>query len=218
MKQRSIRNLGLGLTLVAGLGTMAAQEGGNVGRGRPRVPTPIQITIPAFPDGGMIPPKYANTPAGSTSPAIEWSGVPDTAVTLALILHDADVPSRPVASSSAGSGPDDTLHWAIFNIPAKVARLPEGVPHNQTLEDGSVQLKYVEGVPRLAIGKIGYFGPSPPPTAVPVLHHYIFELYSLDVKLDPSLNLREDLIRAMAGHVLAKGVYFGVYANASAPK
>ena len=218
MKQRSIRNLGLGLTFVASLGTMAAQEGGNVGRGRPGVPTPIKITIPAFPDGGMIPPKYANTPAGSSSPAIEWSGVPDAAVTLALILHDADVPSRPAASSSAGSGPDDTLHWAIFNIPAKAAGLPEGVPHNQALEDGSVQLKYVEGVPRLAIGKIGYFGPSPPPTSLPVLHHYIFELYSLDVKLDPSLNLREDLTRAMAGHVLAKGVYFGVYANSSAPK
>ena len=75
MKQRSIRNLGLGLALVASLGTMAAQEGNNVGRGRRGVPTPIKITIPAFPDGGMISRKYANTPAGSTSPAIEWSGV-----------------------------------------------------------------------------------------------------------------------------------------------
>ena len=34
----------------------------------------------------------------------------------------------------------------MFNIPAKAAGLPEGVPHNQALEDGSVQLKYVEGV------------------------------------------------------------------------
>ena len=148
---------------------MAAQETGNVGRGRPGVPTPIKITIPAFPDGGLIPAKYANTPAGSISPAIEWSGVPEAAVTLALILHDADVPSRPAASTSAASDPDDTLHWVIFNIPARAAGLPEGVPHDLTIEDGSVQLKYVEGVPRLAIGKIGYFGPSPPPSPSPVV-------------------------------------------------
>src|SRR5580692_8280511 len=97
-----IAELGLRLTLVAGFGTMAAQEAEKVG-GRPRVPTPVKITIPAFPDGGVIPPKYANTPVGSISPAIEWSGVPEAAVTLALILHDADVPSRPAASSSAAS-------------------------------------------------------------------------------------------------------------------
>jgi len=214
----SIGLLGLRLTLVASLGTMAAQESGNAIRGRPGVPAPIKITIPAFPDGAMIPPKYANTPAGSLSPAIEWSGVPEAAVTLALILHDADVPSRSAASSSAGAGPDDTLHWAIFNIPASATGLPEGVPHNQMLEDGSVQLKYVEGVPRLAIGKIGYFGPSPPPTPVPVLHHYIFDFYALDAKLDPTLNSREGLMKAMAGHVLAKGAYFGIYANSSAPR
>jgi Raf kinase inhibitor-like YbhB/YbcL family protein len=197
---------------------MAAQEVATAGRGRPVVPMPIKITIPALPDGGMIPPKYANTRAGSISPAIEWSGVPEAAVTLALILHDADVPSRPAASPSAASDPDDILHWVVFNIPAKSTGLPEGVPHNLMLEDGSVQLKYVEGVPRLAIGKIGYFGPSPPPTAAPVLHHYVFDLYALDVTLDPSLSSRETLMRAMAGHVLAKGVYFALYANPGAPK
>ena len=198
----------VGVLLIAGSGTMLAQ--------RPNVPAPIKITIPAFPDGGAIPGKYANSPAGSVSPAIEWTGVPDSAVTLALVLHDADVPSRP--SPSAGPGPDDTLHWAIFNIPVKATGLPEGVPHNQMLEDGSVQLKYAAGVPRLAIGKIGYFGPSPPPTPVPVLHHYIFELYALDVKLDPALDSREGLMKAMAGHVLAKGAYFATYTNPTASR
>ena len=213
-----IVELGLRLTLVAGFGTMAAQDAEKVGRSRPGIPTPVKITIPAFPDGGVIPPKYANTPAGSVSPAIEWSAAPEATVTLALILHDADVPSRPAGSTAAASDPDDTLHWVIFNIPAGAAGLPEGVPHDPMLEDGSVQLKYVEGVPRLAIGKIGYFGPSPPPSPLPVLHHYIFEIYCLDAKLDPSLNSRERLTSAMAGHVLAKGVYFGVYANPGAPK
>jgi Raf kinase inhibitor-like YbhB/YbcL family protein len=206
-----IAELGLRLTLAAGFGTMGAQEAEKAGRSRPVVPTPVKMVIPAFPDGGVIPIKYANTPLGSVSPAIEWSGAPQATATFALILHDADVPSR--ATGSAGSGPDDTLHWAIFNIPASAHGLPEGVPHDVTLEDGSIQLKYVEGVPRLAIGKIGYFGPSPPPSPLPVTHHYIFDLYALDAKLDPTLNSRESLMRAMFGHVLAKGVYFALYAN-----
>lgn len=214
-----IVELGLRLTLVAGFGTMGAQEAEKVGRGRPAIPAPIKITIPAFPDGAVIPSKYANTPAGSVSPAIEWNGAPQATVTVAVILHDADVPSRVTGVSGAGpvvSGPDDTLHWAIFNIPASASGLPEGVPHDVMLQDGSIQLKYVDGVPRLAIGKIGYFGPSPPPSPLPVTHHYIFDLYALDAKLDPTLNSRESLMKAMVGHVLAKGVYFGLYANAAA--
>ena len=209
-----IVELGLRLTLVAGFGTMAAQDAEKAGRGRPAIPTPVKITIPAFPDGGVIPAKYANTPVGSVSPAVEWSAAPQATVTFALILHDADVPSRgPTGSGPAGAGPDDTLHWAIFNIPTATSGLPEGVPHDVMLQDGSIQLKYVEGVPRLAIGKIGYFGPSPPPSPLPVTHHYIFDLYALDAKLDPTLNSRESLMKAMVGHVLAKGVYFGLYAN-----
>jgi Raf kinase inhibitor-like YbhB/YbcL family protein len=212
---------GLVLTLVGGPGTMAGQDAAKAGRGRPGIPTPMKITIPAFPDGGDIPPKYANTPAGSISPAIEWSAAPEATMTLALILHDADVPSRVAGSGTAGSspavsGPDDTLHWAIFNIPATASGLPEGVPQDVMLQDGSIQLKYVEGVPRLAIGKIGYFGPSPPPSPLPVTHHYIFDLYALDAKLDATLNSRESLMKAMVGHVLAKGVYFAVYANPGA--
>lgn len=211
-----IVELGLWLILVGGFGTMVAQESDKAGRGRPAIPTPVKITIPAFPDGGAIPPKYANTPAGSVSPAIEWSAAPAATVTLALILHDADVPSRVTGSSTAASGPDDTLHWAIFNIPATASGLPEGVPHDIMLQDGSIQFKYVEGVPRLAIGKIGYFGPSPPPTPLPVTHHYIFDVYALDAKLDATLSSRESLMKAMVGHVLAKGVYFAVYANPGA--
>jgi len=213
-----IVELGLRLTLVAGFGTMAAQDAEKVGRGRPGIPTPVKITIPAFPDGGMIPPKYANSPVGSVSPAIEWSTAPVATVTLALILHDADVPSRVTGAGASGAGPDDTLHWAIFNIPSTASGLPEGVPHDVMLQDGSIQLKYVEGVPRLAIGKIGYFGPSPPPSPLPVTHHYIFDLYALDAKLDPTLNSRESLMKAMVGRVLAKGVYFGLYANAVAAR
>lgn len=202
----------LTIVVAATLATVAAQDAGRGGGRGGGPPAPIKISIPAFPDGGAIPAKFAYTQAGNLSPAIQWSSVPSAAVTIALILHDADVPSRLAGSTSAGAGPEDTLHWAIFNIPATAAGLPEGVPHNTTLEDGSVQWKYVDGVPRLAIGTIGYFGPSPPP-GPPAVHHYIFDLYALDVKLDSGISSRADLMKAMAGHVLAKGAYFGVYSR-----
>ena len=78
-------------------------------------------------------------------------------------VHD-DVPSRVTGSSTAGSGPDDTLtgRFSIFRQPRVDS---EGVPHGRNAADGSIQLKYVEGVPRLAIGKIGHFGPILPALA-----------------------------------------------------
>jgi len=190
----------LGICLLA-LGALYAQERGR-GAGPP---APIKVAIPAFPDGGAIPVKYARSQTGNVSPAIEWSGVPQGAVTLALVLRDPDVPAQ--------KGPDDTLHWLIYNIPAAATGLPENVPHDVNLADGSVQLKYTEGVPRLAVGTTGYFGPSPPPTPQPVLHHYVFELYALDTKLDASLQSREAVLNAMTGHVLARGAYFATYTN-----
>jgi len=184
--------------------TLFAQGGG--------VPKSMQVTIPSFPDGGAIPVKYANTAAGSISPAIQWSGLPAGAVTMALLLNDGDVPAR----AGAGLTSEGTLHWMIFNIPASATGLPEGVPHNPTLEDGSVQLKYTDGVPRLAVGVTGYFGPSPPANQGPIPHHYVFDFFALDTKLDPAINSREALMKAMSGHVLAKGVYFGYYTSPAA--
>ena len=111
--------------------------------------------------------------------------------TIALILHDPDV----------AIGGDDVLHWAIFNIPATATGLPEGVPAKAMLDDGSVQINNIGG-------SIGYFNPCPPP---PTTHHYMFEFYALDTKLDPAPASRADLLKAMNGHIRAKGVYFGLF-------
>ena len=41
-------------------------------------------------------------------------------------------------------------------------------------------------------------------------HHYTFELYALDVKLDLGPDAaRADLLKAMDGHILGKGVMMG---------
>ncbi|MEO8682236.1 MAG: hypothetical protein ABI665_24525, partial [Vicinamibacterales bacterium] len=41
-------------------------------------------------------------------------------------------------------------------------------------------------------------------------HHYVFEFYALDTKLDlPATTTREDLMKAMEGHVIGKAAYTG---------
>jgi phosphatidylethanolamine-binding protein (PEBP) family uncharacterized protein len=39
----------------------------------------------------------------------------------------------------------------------------------------------------------------------------MFEFYALDTKLDPATASRADLLKAMNGHIRAKGVYFGLF-------
>lgn len=186
------------IVFTLGPGIAAAQNagrgGGRGGRGRGGgIPAPLKITIPAFADGGTIPAKYgcSNGTNANLSPAIQWSGAPEGTMSIALILHDPDV----------AIGGDDVLHWAIFNIPATATGLPEGVPAKATLDDGAVQINNIGG-------SIGYFNPCPPP---PTTHHYMFEFYALDTKLDPAPANRADLLKAMVGQIRAKGVYFGLF-------
>jgi Raf kinase inhibitor-like YbhB/YbcL family protein len=195
---RIFTSIAVAAALSASIG-FAQDRGGGQGRGGGRggrgggIPAPLKITIPAFPDGGAIPAKYgcSNGANANLSPAIQWSGAPAGTMTIALILHDPDV----------AIGGDDVLHWAIFNIPATATGLPEGVPAKATLDDGSTQL--------MNIGQsIGYFNPCAPP---PTTHHYIFEFYALDQKLDPAPTTRADLLKAMTGHIRAKAVYIGMF-------
>nr|AUN35904.1 phospholipid-binding protein [uncultured bacterium] len=48
------------------------------------------------------------------------------------------------------------------------------------------------------------------------LHHYIFELYALDTKLDvqpasDAFETRANVMKAIQGHILAKAVYGGLF-------
>ncbi|HML18168.1 MAG TPA: YbhB/YbcL family Raf kinase inhibitor-like protein [Bryobacteraceae bacterium] len=154
----------------------------------------LTLTTSAFEDGGIVPARYTMNDPNAVSPKLEWSHVPANTVTFALILHDPDV--------SLQRKNDDVLHWMIFNIPGSATELPEGIPAGKaTLDDGSVQAKNLRG-------QAGYMGPGAPPQG-PV-HHYTFELYALDIKLDLGPDAtRADVLKAMDGHILGKGVLVG---------
>lgn len=175
-----------------------AQEKKGGKKGGFTLPPMIHITIADFSDGGRIPTRYtcAVGPGQmSPSPAISWSGAPNTTQSYALIMHDPD----PVLG---GSATNDVLHWAIFDIPGDSKGLAEGVkPGDQA--DGAKQINNIANQP-------GYLGPCPPGGHGD--HHYTFELYALNAKLGlPASTSRADLMNAMNGKVVAKGVYIGMF-------
>jgi len=185
--------------LLAGLAiapsTATAQDKGGK-KGGIQLPPMIHMTIADFADGGHIPAKYtcASSPT-SPSPAITWTGAPANTASYVLILHDPD----PVLG---GSAVNDVLHWAIFDIPGDAKGLPEGVKNGEQA-DGSKHIMNLGRNP-------GYMGPCAPPGHGD--HHYTFELYALSAKLGlPAETSRADLMAAMNGKVIAKGVYIGMF-------
>jgi len=159
------------------------------------IPSPLKITVSAYSDGGDIPGKYtcaAQPPGGS--PAIQWSGAPASTASFALIFHDGDV--------HPGKTFSDVTHWIAWNIPAGAKELAENLPTTGELPDGTRQGNNIRQA-------TGYMGPCPPP-GLP--HHYTFEIYALDAKLDLAAGAsRADLQKAMEGHIVASGVYNGLF-------
>src|SRR5512138_691861 len=168
------------------------QGRGGAGRG-PQTP-PLIMTSSAWEDGGVIPDKYTQA-AGATapSPELKWSQVPMGTQSFVLLMHDPE----PVLNKGSKM---DITHWLVWNIPGTSTGLPEGVMAGE-LPDGTRQV---------SLRSNGYMGPGAP--AGPY-HHYTFELYALDTKLDiaqpqpaQAADTRNAIVNAMDGHVLGKAV------------
>ena len=147
--------------------------------------------------------KYSGR-GDNKSPAFEfhWNlgpnsiPAPDTLQTYAVIFHDVE--------NSTNKTTEDTLHWTAFNIPGTAKGLPEGLGTGD-LPDGT---RNGPGLLARNGNPGGYFGPGAGPGP---FHHYVFEFYALDTKLEPGIASRADLLKAMAGHIRAKGLYVGLF-------
>src|ERR1700688_1213077 len=176
---------------------MAAQQ-----RGAAPAPPAMVLTVEGFPDGGDVPVKYSQAAPGvatgeGLSPAISWTNVPDGTQSFFLHMHDMDLARNKTT--------DDQAHWVLWNIPATATGLPEGVPKGSQLPDGSYQIS--------ATGPM-YRGPGA--GANGPFHHYVFELFALDIKLDVKLSAdafetRANVVKAIQGHILAKAVYGALF-------
>ena len=148
----------------------------------------IKIESSAFKEGGMIPTKYT-CDGINVSPPLKWGPEPEGTKSFALIADDPDAP--------VGTW----VHWVIFNLPAETTELDEAIPAQKTVANGAKQGTNDSR-------KIGYGGPCPPSGT----HRYYFKIYALDSPLDLDAGAtKEQLLKAMEGHILAEGQLMGRY-------
>lgn len=152
----------------------------------------IAIVSNALDATGTIDPLYTAF-GDAISPPLAWNALLE-AETFALVVEDPDAP-----------GDTPALHWMMWNIPGKLAALPQGIetvafPKGEL--DGAVQGKS-------AHGHNGWLGPKPP--AGTGMHRYHFQLFALSTRLDhlgPETPL-EELTNALKGTTIAMGELVG---------
>jgi Raf kinase inhibitor-like YbhB/YbcL family protein len=152
----------------------------------------LALSSPAFAPGGEIPALFT-CEGRDLSPALDWTGVPETAKSLVLIVDDPDAPDP--------AAPQRTwVHWVLYNLPPTARGLPQGVAPN-ALPAGTRQ-----GTNDW--GRTGYGGPCPPIGR----HRYFHKLYALDVVLpDLGTAAKVRVEAAMKGHVIAHAELIGTY-------
>jgi Raf kinase inhibitor-like YbhB/YbcL family protein len=149
---------------LAGCGGDDSDDGGDSG---------MQLESAAFEDGGQMPSRFTCDGEGR-SPPLEWSGVPEEAKDLAVIVEDADVPVSAF------------VHWTVWHLP-----FADG-GSGRVLED-DVAPEMVEGLTDL--GQNGWFPPCPP--AEDGDHRFVFTLHALDRVIDlPRKTTTPSLVRA----------------------
>lgn len=151
----------------------------------------MQITSDAFQPNQRIPDEYARE-GEDKSPPLTWSDLPKETKALSLLVEDPDAPN--------GS----FTHWLLWNIPVTRERLDEDVQHRGWFADEARQGDN-------DFDERGWSGPRPPKGEE---HRYVFHLYALDEPLDLEDGAtREELERAMKGHVLDEATLIGKYSR-----
>lgn len=118
-------------------------------------------------EGSVIPPRHkCPMPFGggsgeNISPALEWTGAPAGTMSYALVLYDAGY---------------SMLHWVIWDIPATVQSLPEGIQPGFEVPgvDGARQAAAMGSEPH------GYAGPCSS-GVIAGRASYEFRLYAVNV-------------------------------------
>ena len=152
----------------------------------------ISLTSTVMTDG-IIPGRYACFEAGA-GPALAWSAPPDATRSVAIIARDLD------STLSSILGP--FVHWLVYDIPPADRALPDALPAQDQLPNGTRQ--GING-----FDKVGFAGPCPPGKS---WHRYEFRVYALDTRLDVASGATHaTLLSAMKGHVIATGSLIGRY-------
>jgi Raf kinase inhibitor-like YbhB/YbcL family protein len=152
----------------------------------------IDLTSPAFEDGTSVPMRYT-ADGERISPPLAWGPVPAGTAGLVLFVEDPDAPT-----------PEPLVHLLAWDLPPDLGSVPEG----QFRSPGHEGLDEILG--RNSYLQAAWLPLDPPSGHGP--HLYVFQLFALDRQLafdgHPG---RGAVIRAMAGHVIGKGVLVATY-------
>jgi Raf kinase inhibitor-like YbhB/YbcL family protein len=158
----------------------------------------IEITSPAFAPNSQLPQRYTADGAG-LSPPLRWRNLPADAVTLALIVEDADSPT-----------PEPLVHGIVVDIDPRELGLVEGIFSGEP--DASPE--------KLGLNSYlmhGWLPPDPPPGHG--VHRYVFQVFALAAgePLTKSPG-RGEVSAAVRERAIAKGCLIGTYQREIAVK
>lgn len=152
----------------------------------------ITVGSLAFVDHGPLPMLYTADGEG-LSPPLHWSGVPDSATSVVLIVEDADSPT-----------PHPLVHAIAVALPSDDGSLRQGA-----LDDDA------DAPEDARLGRNSYLGhgwlpPDPPPGHGP--HRYAFQVFALaGAAALPETPGRDALMEALARDAIASGMTIATY-------
>jgi Raf kinase inhibitor-like YbhB/YbcL family protein len=153
----------------------------------------LHVRSPAFDPNHSIPARYT-CEGEDRSPPLAFSGVPDGARSLALIVEDPDAPDPEAPKTT-------WVHWVLYNLPPYIGELREDMRSDKLPAGTRVALN--------SWNRRRYGGPCPPIGR----HRYVHRLYALDTIL-PDLGPKAgkpELLAAIKGHVLEEAQVIGTY-------
>lgn len=146
----------------------------------------------AFQDHGPMPALFTADGEG-LSPPLHWSGIPEGAESLVLVVEDADAPT-----------PQPLVHAIVVDLPATLANLPEGALKSPDHEGTGFHT-----------GRNSYLSPAwlpPDPPPGHGVHRYVFQLFALSAgeEFDGTPG-RDAVVEALRERALASGMLVGTY-------
>ncbi len=201
----------------------------------------MRLTSNSLTDGAAVPERLAFARAHPTdhvslaenrNPHLAWSELPDGTRSLAIIVHDPDVPTVGDDVNKEGrTVPADLprapfYHWVVVDIDPSIGEIPEGshadgvTARGKGGPDGPHGIRHgrndytgwFAGDADMEGQYFGYDGPCPPWNDERV-HHYHFTVYATDldrVPVDGDFGA-PDVLAAIEGHVLDRAEIVGTY-------
>ncbi|WP_337190986.1 YbhB/YbcL family Raf kinase inhibitor-like protein [Qipengyuania algicida] len=137
------------------------------------------LSSPAFSAGGELDPCFTAYEEDAVAPPLEWSAPPPGSQELVLVVE-----------SIGPQGGEPVLHWLVWGLAAQKGKLLEGEVPPRTGKNSR--------------GNSEWLLPEPP---IGEKHHYIFQLFALDLPLIQMPGAKAaDVFAAMRGHVTACAV------------